>query len=131
MSFIVHMKTEKKLIDEIFAQGFAAQWITAWNAHDLDGILSHYDEDFEMSSPVIVQLQADPTGILRGKPAVRAYWSKALQLIPDLQFELISILVGIQSITLYYKGARGRMSAEVFFFNAHGKVTKAFAHYLI
>ncbi len=119
------------MIDEIFAQGFAAQWINAWNAHDLDEILSHYDEDFEMSSPVIVQLQADPTGILRGKPAVRAYWHKALQLIPDLQFELISILVGIQSITLYYKEARGRISAEVFFFNANGKVTKAFAHYLI
>lgn len=119
------------MIDENFAKSFAAEWITAWNAQDLDEILSHYDEDFEMSSPVIVQLQAEPTGTLRGKPAVRAYWSKALQLIPDLQFELISILVGIQSITLYYKGARDRMSAEVFFFNADWKVTKAFAHYLI
>ena len=131
MTLIIHMKTEKKLVDAIFAQGFATQWITAWNTHDFDEILSHYDEDFEMSSPVIVQLQANPNGILRGKPAVRAYWNKALQLIPDLQFELISILVGIQSITLYYKGARGRISAEVFFFNAHEKVTKAFAHYLI
>ena len=119
------------MIDEVFAKGFAAEWITAWNAHDLDEILSHYDEDFEMSSPVIVQLQADQTGILRGKSAVGAYWGRALQLIPDLQFELISILVGIQSVTLYYKGARGRLSAEVFFFNTHGKVTKAFAHYLI
>lgn len=119
------------MFDENFAKSFAAEWITAWNAHDLDEILSHYDEDFEMSSPVIVQLQANSNGILRGKSAVRAYWDRALELIPDLQFELISILVGIQSITLYYKGARGRMSAEVFFFNADGKVSKVFAHYQI
>ena len=119
------------MIDEDFAKRFAAEWINAWNAHDLDEILAHYDDEFEMSSPVIVQLQVDPTGVLRGKSAVRAYWSKALQLMPDLQFELISIMTGIQSITLYYKGARGRMSAEVFFFNADGKVIKAFAHYQI
>ena len=57
------------MIDKNFAERFAAEWIASWNAHDLDEILSHYDEDFEMSSPVIVQLQADPTGILRGKSA--------------------------------------------------------------
>jgi len=119
------------MIDQNFAKRFAAEWIAAWNAHDVDEILSHYDEDFEMSSPVIVQLQADPTGILRGKSAVRAYWSNALQQIPDLQFELISIMVGIKSVAVYYKGARDRLSTEVFFFNANGKVAKAFAHYQI
>src|ERR1700723_3107179 len=28
-----------------------AEWIAAWNAHDLPRILSHYADDFEMSSP--------------------------------------------------------------------------------
>ena len=36
-----------------FAIRFAGEWIAAWNAHDLGRILSHYTEDFEMSSPVI------------------------------------------------------------------------------
>jgi ketosteroid isomerase-like protein len=27
------------------AQDFAQDWIEAWNYHDLDRILSHYDED--------------------------------------------------------------------------------------
>ena len=117
------------MMDKKFAELFAAEWVTAWNAHDLDKVLSHYDDAFEMSSPVIALLQVDPTGILRGKPAVRAYWNKALQLMPDLKFELISVLTGVQSVTLNYKGARDRMSAEVFFFNGDGKVSKAFAHY--
>jgi ketosteroid isomerase-like protein len=116
-------------MDEAFAKDFAADWIDAWNAHDLDRVLSHYADDFEMSSPVIIQVAHEPSGTLRGKPAVGAYWKKALELIPDLHFQLISVLVGVNSITLYYKGARGRLAAEVFHFDAGQKVAKAFAHY--
>jgi hypothetical protein len=117
------------MLSDDFAKQFAADWVNAWNAHDLDAILSHYVDDFEMTSPVMVQMNVSQTGHLQGKHAIRAYWQKALQLIPDLQFELISVLKGVQSITLYYKGARGRLAAEVFFFNSAGKVTHALAHY--
>jgi ketosteroid isomerase-like protein len=116
-------------MDKAFAKDFAADWIDAWNAHDLDRVLSHYADDFEMSSPVIIQVAHEPSGTLRGKAAVGAYWKKALELIPDLHFQLISVLVGVTSITLYYKGARGRLAAEVFHFGAEQKVAKAFAHY--
>ena len=116
-------------MDKAFAEHFAADWIDSWNAHDLDRVLAHYADDFEMSSPVIIQVAAEPSGTLRGKAAVRAYWTKALELIPDLYFELISVLVGVTSITLYYKGARGRLAAEAFHFGANQKVSRAFAHY--
>lgn len=117
------------MLDRAFAERFAADWVAAWNAHDLDRILAHYADDFEMTSPVIVQIAGEPSGTLRGKQAVGVYWRKALQLIPDLQFELISLLVGVGSVTLYYKGARGRLAAEVFHFGPDRKVVKAFAHY--
>jgi hypothetical protein len=108
---------------------FAEDWIASWNAHDLERVLSHYSADFEMSSPFIVQIAGESTGKLKGKEAVGAYWRKALALIPDLQFELISVLVGLDSITIYYNGAGGRPAAEVFLFDRDGKVCKAFAHY--
>jgi ketosteroid isomerase-like protein len=116
-------------IDAAFAARFAADWIDAWNTHDLDRVMAHYAEDFEMSSPKIVQIAGEPSGTLRGKPAVRAYWARALQLIPDLQFELLVTLVGVDSVTLHYRGAGGRLAAEVFHFGADGKVARAFAHY--
>lgn len=116
-------------MNNAFAEHFAKDWIDAWNSHDLARILSHYDDDFEMSSPVIIQLAGEAGGTLRGKAAVGAYWAKALQLIPDLHFELITTLVGVNSITLYYRGASGRLAAEVFHFNEEQKVVKAFAHY--
>lgn len=118
-------------MEKTFAERFAAEWIESWNAHDLGRVLSHYAEDFEMSSPVIVQIAGEPTGRLRGKAAVGAYWRKALDLIPDLKFELLSVLAGVSSITLYYRGARGRLAAEVFHFDPDQKVTKAFAHYAV
>jgi len=37
--------------------------------------------------------------------------------------------VGVGSITLYYRGARDRLAAEVFHFGPGDKVAAAFAHY--
>lgn len=71
------------------------------------------------------------TTTLRGKPAVAAYWQKALDLMPDLRFELLCILVGVQSITRHYKGASGRLAAEVFHFGPDRKVLGTFAHYAV
>jgi len=116
------------MIDKVFADRFAADWIEAWNRHDLERVLSHYGDDFEMSSPVIIQMAGEASGTLKGKDAVTAYWAKALQLIPDLQFELVATLLGVNSITLYYKSVRGP-AAEVFHFNQDGKVARAYAHY--
>lgn len=111
-----------------FAQRFAREWVEAWNAHDLDRVPSHYEDDFEMSSPIIVGLAGEASGTLRGKPAIRAYWAKALAMLPDLRFELVTVLAGVNSVTLYYRGHRG-LVAEVFHFGGSGKVSKAFAHY--
>jgi len=117
------------VIDEVFAERFAADWIEAWNAHDLARVLSHYTEDFEMSSPYIVEIAGEPSGTLRGKTAVGAYWKKALELVPDLKFELVSVLVGVGSVVLHYKGARGRTVAEIVYFGPDRKVVRSSAHY--
>lgn len=116
------------MISREFAEKFARHWIEAWNGHDLEMILSHYADDFEMSSPFIAQIAGDPSGKLKGKAAVAAYWSAALERMPDLRFELVDILLGFESITLYYRGVRG-MAAEVFFFDSGGMVIRAYAHY--
>lgn len=110
------------------AREFADEWIAAWNAHDLDRILSHYEDDFEMSSPAIQQLTGEASGVLKGKRAVGAYWAGALKKYPDLCFELRHVLSGVSSVTLIYDGVRG-LSAEVFHFAPTGRVAKAFAHY--
>lgn len=111
-----------------FAERFARDWIEAWNSHDLERILSHYAEDFVMASPRIAVVAGEASGILRGGEAVGAYWRKALALAPSLRFEHIATLVGADSVVIHYRGVRGP-AAEVFFFDAGGRVTRAAAHY--
>lgn len=116
------------MIDSPLANEFANHWIEAWNSHDLDAILSHYTDDFEMSSPVIIGTMNEPSGKLKGKKIIRNYWSKALAKYPDLHFEKLHVLAGVDSVTIIYNGVRG-LSAEVFHFNSQGKVYAAYAHY--
>jgi ketosteroid isomerase-like protein len=116
------------MISAAFAEGFAADWIDAWNRHDLDAILAHYADDFEMRSPYIVQIAGEPSGVLRGKAAVGAYWAAALARMPDLRFTLIDTFFGVDSLIIHYQGARGP-AAEVFEFGPDGRVIRAAAHY--
>ena len=111
-----------------FAQRFAAEWIEAWNSHDLERVLELYEDDFEMHSPLIPVIAGEPSGELRGKAAVGAYWAKALRMLPDLRFELVTVLSGVNSVVLYYEGHRG-MSAEVLLFGSSERVRAAYAHY--
>lgn len=117
------------MLSQQFADAFADEWISAWNAHDLARILSHYSDDFVMSSPRIPLVVGEDSGVLVGKAAIGAYWEKALALAPTLHFERVAVFLGADSIILHYLGMRGP-AAEVFFFNADGKVTRAAAHYV-
>lgn len=116
------------MISPEFAKAFATDWVDAWNAHDLNAILSHYSDDFELSSPYIAQITNEPSGTLQGKARVADYWALALARMPTLHFELLQVLTGADSVTIYYRGVRG-LAAEVFFFNAENQVFKACAHY--
>lgn len=76
------------MIAREWALAFATEWIDAWNAHDMNRILSHYTDDFELSSPLMAERLSQSQGVLRGKNAVREYWRPSLSLDPPLQFEL-------------------------------------------
>jgi hypothetical protein len=111
------------------ALAFAGEWVAAWNAHDLGRILAHYTDDFQMTSPYIATIAGEPTGTLRGKEAVGAYWRSALDRLPDLRFELTGVLVGVGSVAIGYTGVRGVRACEVLTFDPSGKVVRAVAHY--
>lgn len=113
-----------------FAKEFATEWIEAWNSHDLDRILSHYTDDFSITTPMAAKLYPQSKGIVRGKDDVRKYWTIGLERIPNLQFELIELLVGIDGITIYYiNTATNKRAAEVLIFNEYLEVYKINVYY--
>ena len=117
-------------ISDSEALAFAHEWVAAWNAHDIERVLAHYTEDVEFQSPFVIAFAGEPSGRLRGKAALRAYWTTALGKLPGLRFELRDVLVGAQSMTLSYRGHRG-LVAETFFFGADGKVRHSAACYAV
>jgi ketosteroid isomerase-like protein len=117
------------LVTSDFAEAFADEWIAAWNSRDLNRILSHYSDDFTMSSPRIAALTHEASGVLHGKIAVADYWRLALSKSPELHFTLLGVFVGADSVALHYRGTRGP-AVEVFFFDEQGLVCRACANYL-
>jgi hypothetical protein len=111
------------------AKHFAEHWIAAWNSHDIDEVLSHYTDDFEMTTPMIKRFLGTESGTLKGKVAVGDYWRAALKKIPDLKFSVIEVTCGIDSVSIYYNAVMGKRAVETFFFNEEGKVYKALATY--
>lgn len=111
------------------AQEFAQDWVAAWNSHDLDRILSHYEEDVVLISPIAARLLGDPTGTVQGKATLRRYFQKGLEVYPNLQFELLDVMWGIESLVLYYVNQQGTQSGELMKLNNRGKVTQVIAHY--
>jgi hypothetical protein len=107
-----------------FAQNFADDWISAWNSHDLDRILAHYTDDFEMRSPGIIAIAREPSGVLRGKAKIRSYWEEALKTQPNLKFELIGVYAGIGSVAIHYRNASGLAVVEVLELDSNCKVVR-------
>lgn len=114
--------------DKDFAQNFAEEWISDWNRHDIESILSHYTDDAIFYSPMIQKILGESTDKVVGKNTLRVYWTKGLELIPDLHFELINLFYGAQCLSIHYRGHRGAV-IETFFFDTTGKVYQACACY--
>jgi ketosteroid isomerase-like protein len=118
------------IIDKQWANAFAEEWCAAWNSGDLERIFSHYTDDFEMCSPFIVERMGEPSGILRGKTAIRAYWGPALKTAdPPIRFELIAAYTGADRIAIHYRSVKRTLVVEVLTFNADLRATHGMAVY--
>ena len=117
------------MITEQRAWELANGWVEAWNRHDLDAILAHYHPEVEFTSPFIVRLLDDPSGTLRGRDALKSYFERALKVYPDLRFELLQVLAGVNSVVLYYHSVQDLLAAEVMTLGEDGRVARVQAHY--
>jgi len=116
-------------ITEDFCKQFANEWIAAWNSHDLDRIMSHYANELEFYSPLIIKLNINPDGRITHKTDLRDYFKIGLEKFPDLHFSLNNVLVGLNSVVLYYGSVNNTLSAEFMLFNEDGKISQVRAHY--
>ena len=107
----------------------ANHWVAAWNAHDLDLILTHYEDAVELTSPVAAQLLGTTDGKVAGKANLRAYFQRGLTAYPELHFHLEDVLWGVNSVVLCYINQKGTRAGEFMELSATGKVARVVANY--
>jgi hypothetical protein len=117
------------MLEEKQVRELARHWVEAWNAHDLDAIMAHYAESVVLVSPVAVRLLGNPSGTVSGKDALRAYFALGLQAYPQLRFDLLDVMWGLDSVVLYYANQRGSKTAEFMELDSTGKVCRVVANY--
>lgn len=99
------------------AESFAQGWVEAWNRHDIDALLAHFADDVTFTSPDAVRRAEGSEGVIRGKQALRAYWTEGVRRIPDLRFELVGVYVGIATLAINCRNQRGAMVNEILRFD--------------
>lgn len=111
------------------AWSLARDWVAAWNSHNLDSIMTHYEDAIELTSPSAAQLLGTPDGKVAGKANLRAYFQRGLDAYPELHFRLENVLWGVNSVVLYYINQKGTHTAEFMELSANGKVARVVANY--
>ena len=101
---------------------FAEEWVDAFNARDLDRILSHYTDDVRLYSPRVKMVTGDPSGCVRGKAALREYFAAGLAGSPGRRFVLDRIFPGVGSAVFRFRTNEGSEGAELLVFSEDGLV---------
>ena len=110
------------------AVAWAEEWTAAWNDLALERVLAHFDDDVAFTSPTAVAVVGVAT--VRGKAALRAYWTAAVARLTSLRFVIERVLWDAEArelAILYVSETNGstKRVSENLTFGAHGLVVSA------
>lgn len=83
-------------------RAIAERWLDCFARKDLDGLLALYADDAVHSSPKIRALHPDTGGVLRGKPALRAWWADAYARLPGLRYVATALTAEHDRVVMEY-----------------------------
>jgi limonene-1,2-epoxide hydrolase len=89
------MSTEKNL-------SIAHLWFEAFNAHNLEKLLSLYDDEAQHYSPKLKILHPETNGLITGKDALRAWWKEAFDRLPTLHYKVTSLTSNSDRVFMEY-----------------------------
>jgi uncharacterized protein (TIGR02246 family) len=109
-------------------EAFAAQWAEAWNRRDIEAVLNHFHEDVIFTSPTALSVVGSP--FVRGKDALRAYWTAALARSSSLRFTVDRVLWddARRELAIIYTSdidGRAKRVSENLTFDEHGQIMSA------
>ena len=98
-------------------QSIAFKWFDAFNNHNLEQLLSLYDDDAEHYSPKLKIRKPETQGMIIGKPALREWWQDAFDRLPRLNYKVTSLTANGDRVFMEYvrsvDGEENMLVAEV------------------
>lgn len=78
------------------------RWFEAFNAKNLENLLSLYDDDATHYSPKLKARQPETNGLIEGKEALRAWWQEAFTNLPSLHYKVTSLTANESRVFMEY-----------------------------
>lgn len=80
----------------------AYKWFEAFNNHNLEQLLSLYDEKAQHFSPKLKIKKPETNGLVEGKEAMRAWWQDAFERLPTLKYQVTSLTANENRVFMEY-----------------------------
>ena len=98
-------------------QSIAFKWFDAFNNHQLEQLLSLYDDDAEHYSPKLKIRKPETKGMIIGKQALREWWQDAFDRLPSLNYKVTTLTANVDRVFMEYirsvDGEENMLVAEV------------------
>lgn len=83
-------------------QSIAFKWFDAFNKHNLEQLLSLYDDEAQHYSPKLKIRQPETNGLVIGKEAMRNWWQDAFERLPSLHYKVTSLTANENRVFMEY-----------------------------
>lgn len=83
-------------------QSIAFKWFEAFNNHNLEQLLSLYDDEAEHFSPKLKIRKPETKGLVTGKEALSSWWQDAFDRLPSLQYKVTSLTANGDRVFMEY-----------------------------
>jgi limonene-1,2-epoxide hydrolase len=80
----------------------AHKWFDAFNNHNLEQLLSLYDDEAEHFSPKLKIKKPETNGLVKGKKALHEWWQSAFDTIPTLHYRVTSLTADANRVFMEY-----------------------------
>lgn len=80
----------------------ATAWFEAFNSHDLEKLLSLYDDQAQHYSPKLKVRLPETQGLIKGKTSLRDWWQDAFQRLPSLRYEVVKLTADDEQVFMEY-----------------------------
>ncbi len=80
----------------------AHTWFDAFNTHNLEKLLSLYDDDAEHFSPKLKIQHPETNGFIKGKNELEKWWQEAFERLPTLHYKVTSLTANEHRVFMEY-----------------------------